>query len=141
MHLFILTLHILGAGILIGLVVITFLIAFRLDFSTRSLDFLNKIKYLGPGISTLQFATGAYLYWVERDEFNENRLFWAKIIVYLIEGSLAGLIIDRKVKQAKAKGDDPKLLSTLRWLYAVHALLIIVITVIGVVIANGEHID
>lgn len=140
MELFFLTLHIIGAGILTGLVVITFLIAFRTDFSLKSLAFLNKVKFLGPATSGFQFLTGAILYWGERDELLENNYFWLKMILYLIEGTLAGLVIDRKIKQVQADPEkEASATRTLRWLYGIHALLIISIVVLGAVIANAGH--
>src|SRR3990170_5958969 len=119
LHRIIIILHLLGAGILIGLVVITALLAFKKSFSLQTLAVLNQVKWLGPFFSGLQLVTGLFLYWEDRDELNDNPLFSTKIGLYVIEGTLAGLVIDRRVAQLMSSTPAKK--KQVAWLYGIHA--------------------
>lgn len=129
LHRIVIIFHLLGAGTLIGLVVVTALLAFKKSFSLQTLAVLNQIKWLGPVVSGTMLLSGFYLYWEDRDELNDNPLFWVKIALYIIEGSLAGLVIDQRVGQLMSSTPAKK--KQVAWLYGIHAAMIIAISVIG----------
>lgn len=137
MELTVLILHILGAGVLLGLVVLSAVIVFLNGLSEAMLKILEKTRWLGPGFSLWMLLTGAALYSFEPEEFRQSKIFWTKIGLYVVEGLVAALVIDAKIKREKAAGVD--VVSTakkLRWAYVVHASLIIAIIALAVIMVE-----
>jgi len=131
--------HVIGAGVLIGLVVISTLIVFIPDLSESMLKVLERVRWLGPAASAWQFITGAGLYWLERDELSDSTLFWTKLGLYALEGVIASMVIDGKIKRERAKGADVvAAVKKMRAIYVVHALLIVSIAVLGVYLAKAH---
>lgn len=140
MEITLLILHILGAGLLIGLVVITTIIVFMRDLSDGMLRTLLKVRWLGLAGSVWQLVTGGALYYLEREELNDSKIFWTKLGLYVLEGIIISLVIDRKIKRERASGSDVVAATKkLRFAFLFHALLIIAIVILGVLLANAEH--
>lgn len=137
MHTILLFLHVLGAGVVVGIVVISFFSVLR-PLSATMLDRIGYIGKFGMWASVWQLATGIGLYALEPEEFNSNRLFWVKLALYVIEGTLAATLLVRKSREAGAqiaKGQKPT--NSLAVILTLHALLIIAIVGAGVFLVSG----
>lgn len=130
-------LHVIGACLVLGVVVVAALIVFKKEFGPASLAVLRQFRWLGPVGSAAQFITGAALYWQNRDTLSHSTTFWIKIGLYVAEGLLASLVIDAKLKRTQAP-DQVAAVRRMRWLYALHVVLILAIVVLGVVVAETQ---
>lgn len=99
MHLLFLTLHVIGAGILVGVVIFSLVIAFKKDFDPTRLAIFKDVRKWGTAGALLLFLTGISMYLSDPEEFNKNPLFWIKMGLVLLDGVVAVLIIDRRVKK------------------------------------------
>lgn len=133
LHLLLLIAHVLGASIVIGVVFFSLVIQFPLPLDPAKKAWLHFIGRFGMWASAWQFLTGLGLYWLEHDELNQRGLFWIKIGMYLLEGTLAGLVIEKKYKQI----DDPAAGRSLRGLVVLQVALIVAIATIGVILVSG----
>jgi|GEM_PF-4630324 len=137
MHTTLLFLHVLGAGVIIGVSLISFFSVWR-SLSAVMLDRLGYIGRFAMWASMWQLITGIALYSLEPEEFSSNRLFWIKMALYVLQGVLAGALLNRKAKEAGqqlAQGQKPT--NSLAVILTFHALLIIAIVGAGVFMVSG----
>lgn len=137
MHTTLLFLHVLGAGVVVGIVVISFFSALR-PLSATMLDRIGYIGKFGMWASAWQLATGIGLYALEPEEFSGSRLFWVKMALFVVEGVLAASLLARKAREAGAqlaKGEKPT--NSLAVILTLHALLIVAIVGAGVFLVSG----
>lgn len=100
MHLLFLILHIIGAGVIIGVVVFSILLNIKEGVSVERLKIFQMVRLTGTIAAGWLLATGLVLYFQEAEELKSNILFWAKMGLFVLDGIIAVLIIDRKVKKA-----------------------------------------
>lgn len=138
-HLILLILHVLGAGVVIGIVVLALVAVIKPPVTAQAMDRLHFVSRFGMGASIWQFLTGLIMSIQDWDEFRGNRLFWTKIILYVVEGALASRLLARQSRQTYEQtlnGQTTKG-NRLRTTLSVHAGLIVAIAVIGVVLVSG----
>lgn len=138
-HLIVLILHMLGAGLVVGIVLLALFAVIKPPVGEKSMDRLAFIARFGMWGSIWQFLTGLILASQEWGEFRTNRLFWTKIILYLIEGTIASLLLEKQSKQAALRVAGGQTIdgSALRLTSFIHAGLILAIAIIGVVLVSG----
>ena len=99
MHLSFLILHLIGAGVIIGVVVFSVLLNIKDGVSQERLKIFRMVRLTGTVAAGWLLATGLVLYFQEADELKGNILFWIKMGLFILDGLIAVLLIDRKIKQ------------------------------------------
>lgn len=133
----VLTLHVIGAGLMLGVVFFAFLIVLEKNLDSVKLSVLKKIYIFGTVAAIWQLITGVILYFLDDGEFRDSKMFWLKIGLFLLDGIVAVGIVDRKIKtvESKSKGnvDFQK-----TYLWNLFSLLIVIsIITIGVFLTEG----
>lgn len=96
-------LHVLGAGVVIGIVVLALLSVFTAPISARDIDRLHFVSRFGRWASARQLVTGIILSAQDWAEFRSSRLFWTKMARYVIEGTLASRLLERQANGVAAQ--------------------------------------
>jgi hypothetical protein len=138
-HTFLLILHVLGAGIVIGVAALAFAAVVKPPFTQISLDRMAFVGRFGMWGSIWQFLSGAALMGLEWEELGRSPLIWTKIVLWAVEGFLASTIVSRQVKRisgALAQNQQPPSAGLSTTLLA-NLLLIITIAALGVVVVSG----
>ena len=133
LHIFILTLHVLGAGLVLGVSFFCVMLMYRKEWSTEQLARFVYIGKFGKWFSGLQFLTGIILVINEWDEFKESKIFWIKMGLYLFEGIFAGFLIEKKAKSLQTGASQKSYTIGL----ASQFLLILIIMSLGVFLVEG----
>lgn len=138
-HLIIMILHVFGAGLLIGIVFLSVFAVFKPPLSSRSMDRLSFVGKFGMWTSVWLFATGFFLAYQDWDEFRSSRVFWIKMSLYIVEGTLASLLINKQVKLSEAQTANGGTVQSgaLRMSLVIQAALILAIAALGVVLVSG----
>ena len=100
MHTLFLILHIIGAGVIIGVVVFSILLNIKEGVSQERLKIFQMVRLVGTIAAGWLLATGLVLYFQEAEELKGNILFWIKMGLFVLDGIIAVLIIDQKIKKA-----------------------------------------
>lgn len=139
MGIILLTLHVIGAGILIGIITIAIALSFTKEISTERAKIYQLFGKIGFIAGMLLLATGIGLYLQEPDEFNESTFFWIKIGLFIVDGIIATQIVDRKVKEAVDRKNGQLIVQNkvTRWFWANLVILVSIIT-IGVFLVEGN---
>lgn len=142
-HLLALILHVFGAGVVIGVVVLSVIAVIKPPMNAATMDKLHFAGRAGMAASAWQFFTGLMLVIPEWSEFRSNRLFWTKMTLYVVEGTLASMLLTRQSKQVweqtkEGQNVPGNKLRTTLWL---HAALILAIAAVGVVLVSGGETE
>lgn len=138
MHTIILALHVIGSGLMLGVVFLSFMIVIKKVIDPTKLSLLKNLYVFGTVGAIWQVITGLILYFQEPDEFKTSNIFWIKMGLFVLDGIIALAIIDRKIKSAasaKTKG-DVDLMKTYIW-NLVSLLIISSIITLGVFLVEG----
>ncbi|MEK7142803.1 MAG: hypothetical protein AAB785_01205 [Patescibacteria group bacterium] len=100
MHTLFIILHIIGAGVIIGVVVFSVLLNIKEGASQERLQIFQLVRTTGTFAAGWLLITGLVLYFQEPEEFKGNILFWVKMGLFVLDGLIAILIIDRKIKKS-----------------------------------------
>lgn len=140
-HLIIMILHVLGASVVVGVVVLALASVVKPPVTAQAMDRLHFVSRFGMGASIWQFLTGVILAYQDWGEFKGNGIFWTKMALYVIEGTLASTLLGRLSKRTALQTVNGQTTSggPLRTTLAVHALLIVAIAVLGVVLVSGNE--
>ena len=106
MHNIILALHVVGAGLMLGVVFFALVIVFPKVIDASRAALLKTVLKFGTVGAVWQTITGLILYFGEADEFKNSRIFWLKMVLFVADGILALLIIDRKIKAAEMQNQS-----------------------------------
>lgn len=106
MHTIVVALHIIGAGLMLGVVFFALVIVFPKVVDASRVSLLKTVLKFGTLGAIWQTITGLILYFGEADEFKNNPVFWIKMGLFVADGILALLIIDRKIKTAEAQNQS-----------------------------------
>lgn len=135
-HIIVLILHVLGAGVVLGVVFFSVIAVIKPAVVAEQLDRLHFVGRFGMWASGWQFVTGVILYLQEPDELQENKIFWVKLGLYVVEGLFASIVLNRQLKKLQT-GDQATIApGKLTGVLIVHALLIGAIIVLGVLIVE-----
>lgn len=133
MHILLLVLHILGAGLLIGVVFLSLFLSVKPTWTPEKLSHLKFVGQFGMWASIWLFVTGVILAASEWHEFQSNKLFWAKMALYVLEGTLASQLIGKKARLA-ASGQP----SGLSLVLVLQTLLVVGIIALAVVMVEAN---
>lgn len=136
-HTIVLALHVIGAGLMLGVVFFAFLIALKKTLDPSKLSVLKNIYVFGTVAAIWQAVTGVILYFQEDGAFRDSKIFWLKIGLFIFDGIIAMLVIDRKIKmvESESKG-EVDLKNTYLW-NLLSLLIIISIITLGVFLTEG----
>src|SRR3989344_1481674 len=136
-HTIVLVLHVIGAGLMLGTVFFAFIIALKKVLDPSKLSLLKNIFVFGTIGAIWQTITGIILYFQEKDEFEDSKIFLVKIVLFILDGIVALLIIDRRIKaiEAKSKGEI-NLEKTYLW-NLLSLLIIVSVITLGVFLTEG----
>ncbi|HLC38728.1 MAG TPA: hypothetical protein VJJ80_01185 [Patescibacteria group bacterium] len=123
MHALFLILHIVGAGVIIGVVVFSVLLNIKEGVSQERLKIFQMMRLTGTIAAGWLLATGLVLYFQEAEELKGNILFWIKMGLFVLDGIIAVLIIDRKIKKVPTPN--------LTVLTIINAIVLFAIVVLG----------
>lgn len=138
MHILFLTLHILGAGVMIGIVVFSVVLNIQGTVTPERLKIFQTIRNTGIYAAIWLVITGLVLFFQEPEEFKRNVLFWVKMGLFVLDGIIAVLVIDRKTKNALANQTRrPVPISNMTVWALVNLAILFTIVTLGVMIA--EH--
>ena len=132
-----LVLHVIGSGLLVGVVVFSIILNIQNVVTQERLKIFQLIRDTGTYAAILQLVTGLVLYFQEPGEYNESTYFWIKIGLFVLDGIIAVIIIDRKTKNALATktGETAPTSRMTIWLLA-NLVIIISIIALGVYIVE-----
>jgi len=139
MHTIVLSLHVIGSGIMLGVVFTSLIIVMKKTLSQESVGILKKIQLFGTLGASWQVITGLILFFQEKGEFIESTLFWVKMGLFVLDGVIALLIIGRQIKKAESlrKGQTLNVSSVPLW--AMTSLVIISTVIILGVFLMGAN--
>lgn len=137
LHTIVLILHVLGAGVVLGIVFLSVLAVLKPQLTAQHLDRLHFVGRFGMFASGWQFITGAILYLMEQDELKGNRVLWIKLGLYVVEGTFAAMVLNRELKRQHLEGEQTMPRGRLMMILSVHAILIFAIAALGVVVVEG----
>lgn len=136
MHILLVILHIVGAGVLVGVVVFSLIIS-RKALSPELQKIAVMMRNLGTAGAAWQLVTGLVLYFEEPEEFRESAIFWVKIGLFVLDGLVAVLIIDRKIKSASQQGQPASIPGLPLWAL-VNLVILLSIIVLGVLLVEAH---
>ncbi len=136
-HLIILILHILGAALIIGTAFYSVVAVMKPNFSKTELGiilFLNR--YTGALIGT-QFVTGVILMATDWDALKSNPLPWVKLGLFLINGVVAKVLIESKVKELTSKDSiQQETVAKLKTGALISLLIFVTIAILGIILVE-----
>ena len=137
LHIIVLSLHVVGAGIMLGVVFFAFLTALKKTLDQSQLAVLKNFYIFGTVGAIWQIITGIILYLQEDGEFKDSKIFWTKIGLFVLDGIVAVLVVDRKIKSVEA-GSKGEIDFGNTYLWTLLSLLIIIsIITLGVFLTEG----
>ena len=137
LHTVVLSLHVLGAAVIVGGIFASLLILVKDRFTKDNLKFLQFLwKFMTPSIG-LQILTGIYLASSEWEEFGKNPLLWAKIGLLVVDGFLGGKVLQAKIEAASSKHNKEVEISGAKRLIWLSLIIFITISTLGVFLAEG----
>lgn len=134
-----LTLHIFGAGVMIGTVCMAVFTVIKPPVTATSLDRLQFVSRFGMVGSVWQLLTGLILYFREPDEIGAHGMFWVKVGLWLVMSVLSATLLRRqgmRAGKALAAGQVPARAGLLT-LLLVNAIAVLMIAAIGVALVQS----
>ncbi|MDP2720481.1 MAG: hypothetical protein Q8O75_00870 [bacterium] len=135
MHLFVLILHVVGAGIFVGAIAVAAYVTFRSPLYSTRIALLKPLQVIIPLATYAQLATGIYLFLINIDHFVYSEFFWLKMILYAADGLLATFILKKRVEADLAQGEG-EIKNNLRNFYLLQ--LLIALLIISFAVTVGE---
>ena len=141
-HQFVLLLHLLGAGVMIGIGFFSLYLVWRSPIETFKMKALETIRGAGFGVAVWQLLTGLHLtiYGGHWELLRTSWLFWLKMAVFLADGILAEIVIRGGLKRSNGLADQPAgqlAGQPLKRSLAVSTLFIALMATIGFMLAEG----
>ncbi|HSX57949.1 MAG TPA: hypothetical protein VLE47_01595 [Candidatus Saccharimonadales bacterium] len=132
-HTLVLIIHVIGAGLIIGMAFTSLLVLTTKPFVPESMKVMQRFAKFGPFIFLTQLLTGLYLAWSEYDKFRGNPLLTAKLVLFL--GMAGASIYIARQAAAKAKAGTPPS-PNITWAW-ISFLTILLIATFGVMLAES----
>jgi uncharacterized membrane protein len=141
LHLVLLFLHIVGAGVIIGTSVLAVFAVVRPPLTPVSLDRMGFAGRFGMAASIAQLVTGGALMGLEWDELGKSPLVWIKIGLWAIEGALSSMVVGAQVRRVRAALDagQPPPPTPLTTVFLANLIIVLAIAAIGVFLVSGSE--
>ena len=137
MHLSVLILHVVGAGIFVGAITVATYVTFRSPLYSARIALLKPLQVIIPLATYAQLATGTYLFLTNLEHFVYSELFWLKMILYAADGLLATFILKKRVEADLAQGEG-QIKNNLRNSYLLQLLIALLIISFAVTIGEAH---
>lgn len=124
----VLLLHLLGAGVLIGIVFFALVFSYAKPSTPEKLQTAATIAGFGKYASIWQLLTGLYLAWQNWGDIHAITWFWLKLVLFVLAGPTAELLIKRKVALA-GQGDVASLKTVRLGAWLLVAMVLAIVTV------------
>ena len=131
MHLFVLILHVVGAGIFVGAITVAAYVTFRNPLYSARIQLLKPLQVIVPFATYAQLVTGTYLFLTNLEHFVYSELFWLKMILYAADGLLATFILKKRVETDLAQGEG-EIKNNLHNFYLLQLLIVLLIISVAV---------
>lgn len=133
-----LALHVVSAGVLIGIIVIAIAFSFVKEVSLERAKIYQLFGKIGFIAAMLVLVSGVGLYLQEPEKFNGSTIFWVKIALFLIDGAIATQIVDRKLRDAVAQKNGQLIVQNkvARWFW-INLIILITIITIGIFLVEN----
>lgn len=105
LHDVVLLLHILGTGVVVGVIFFSLVLAFKKPLDSNKLSILKLVRGYGTAGVSWMFLTGVILVYIENQDGNNllsSEIFWVKMALIIADGILAYLVINRKISQLES---------------------------------------
>lgn len=136
LHIIVLSLHVLGAAIIIGGVFASLLILVKDRIPRDSLEFVQYLwKFLTPAIGA-QILTGIYLASRDWNDFGGNPIFWIKMGLLVVDGFFGGRILGEKIKDSLSKKTKDTKIPGAKLIIWKSFLTFLIIATLGVFLAE-----
>lgn len=135
LHIPLVILHVFGAAIIFGGIFLAFLVLIKKSFSPETINLFKLTNRVVMVAVISQVITGILLVIPEYQEFLESWLFWAKMAIFILDGVLAVLIVDRKIARQKTEQDTLKAYESVTGWRFLNLLFIAAIIVLGVILS------
>lgn len=133
----VLSLHVLGAAVIIGGIFASLFILVKEKVVKENLEYLKVLwKALTLAIG-VQILTGIYLAAGEWHEFRENPLFWVKIGLFVVDGLFGGKVLGDRIKTTDTKDKNIKIKGRKRLIW-ISLLIFVIIATLGVFLAEAN---
>ncbi len=133
---FVLFLHLIGAGILIGVAVFSVVLSVSKPLDQSRLQTVTLIRRYGTYSVGLLIVTGVYLAWKHYGGWPTVPRFWIKMGLIVLDGILAQVIIKHKINQAM-NGDTASANGLPLWT-SISALIILLIVTLGYLTTSSD---
>ncbi|MDP3993009.1 MAG: hypothetical protein Q8Q05_02250 [bacterium] len=133
---FVLLLHLLGAGVLIGVAVFSVVLSISKPVDQSRLQSIALIRRFGTYSVGLLIITGVYLAWQHYGGWPTIPRFWIKMGLIVLDGILAQVIIKQKINRAM-NGDTASANGLPLWT-SISALVILLIVTLGFLTTSGN---
>ena len=133
---FILLLHLLGAGVLIGVALFSIALTVSQPLDQSRLLTIVLIRRFGTYSVGLLIITGIYLAWQHFGGWPTSVRFWTKMGLIVLDGVLAQVVIKQKIARA-ISGDNTAASSLPLWT-SISALVILLIFTLGFLTTSGN---
>jgi len=135
-HDLVLVLHILGAGVLVGVVVFSFVLAVVPPLTVEKVNLIDRLTPFGKFGSAWQLLTGLYLAGHSWSDIKSLTIFWLKIGLFVAAGLIIEFLVRRQAHLALEE-NNPKAAKLLLAGSILLVVVIILIVTIGVILV--EH--
>lgn len=131
-----LTLHILGAGVLIGITVFSVMLTIKKPIVFESIKMMHLMHKLGPIAAGALLLTGIYLVSQNPEGLKGNPIFLAKIGLFVLDGLIAGVVINRKINYLATQNNSQVVAddSSLYFLTLANLVILTAIVALGVML-------
>ena len=132
LHIPLVILHVFGAAIIVGSTFLALIVVFRKSLTKETISLFGLVTKVVTFAIYAQIITGILLFINEFNEFINSGLFWAKMIVFVIDGILAVTVIDKKIQSAKDEKESMKKYQDTANLRVLNFLLLCTIVILGI---------
>lgn len=137
MHLLVLILHIIGAGVFVGGITVAAYVTFRSPLDSARIQVLRSLQIIIPFATYTQLVSGTYLLLTNLDHFFYNELFWLKMALYAADGLLATFILKERVDKDLGQAEG-EIKNNLRNFYLLELLIALLIISFAVTIGESH---
>lgn len=131
-----LTLHLIGVGMVVGTVFATLIFVYKNLTDPTNLTTHQTVRKLGMYGAGLAIVTGIIMAWRFRIPIIGNWLFDAKLILILIDGIIAERVIKHQIDASLVNKNSPDLRSKLLgWAWI---SIIVIVAVIAISVYRGK---
>lgn len=131
-------LHLLGAGVMIGIIFFSLVLSIKKPLEVEDFRRLNFIRHFGIFVVFFMLITGLHLVQNDFDYYKANSIFWTKMGLIIVDGLIAERIIKAKMELVMKSGivDDNTRRTLPIWAW-ISTLVIFSVVTLGYISHEG----